>query len=58
MQARREIDGVITKKAIDYRQRKVKEGKPFFNFVSFTQPHLPTLPHPTFEGKTRNGNYF
>jgi arylsulfatase len=43
--ARREIDGEIAEKAIDYMQRQVKTGKPFFNFISFTQPHIPTLPH-------------
>jgi arylsulfatase len=55
--ARREIDGEIAEKAIDYMQRQVKTGKPFFNFISFTQPHIPTLPHPDFAGKTENGNY-
>jgi len=42
--ARREIDEEIAQRAIDYMQRQVKAGKPFFNFVSFTQPHIPTLP--------------
>ena len=55
--ARRKIDGEITEKAIDYMKRQVKAGKPFFNFISFTQPHIPTLPHPEFTGKTGNGNY-
>lgn len=55
--ARREIDGELAEKANDYMQRQVKSGKPFFNFISFTQPHIPTLPHPDFAGKTGNGDY-
>lgn len=55
--ARREIDGELTDRAIDFMERSVKEGKPFFAFVPFTQPHLPTLPHPDFDGRTGNGHY-
>ncbi len=55
--ARREIDGEIAETAIAYMQRQVNRGKPFFSFISFTQPHIPTLPHPDFAGKTGNGNY-
>ncbi len=35
----------------------MKENKPFFSVITFTQPHLPTLPHPDFIGKTGKGNY-
>jgi len=31
--------------------------KPFFAFVPFTQPHIPTLPHPDFAGRTGYGPY-
>ncbi len=55
--ARREIDGEIAKRAIEYMQRQVKAGKPFFNFISFTQPHSPALPNSDFAGRTGNGNY-
>ena len=55
--ARREIDGDLTKRAIAFMERQVKAKKPFFTLVTFTQPHLPTLPHPDFDGKTGNGHY-
>ena len=57
IQARREIDAELNKRAIDFMDRNVKEKKPFFCFVPYTQPHLPTLPHPDFDGKTGNGHY-
>ena len=55
--ARREIDGELTRRSIDFMERKVKEKEPFFAFIPLTQPHLPTLPHPDFDGKTGNGHY-
>ena len=55
--ARREIDAELTRRSIDFMQRSVAAKKPFFAFVPLTQPHLPTLPHPDFDGKTGNGHY-
>jgi arylsulfatase len=55
--SRREIDGELTARAIDFMQRQVATNAPFFAFVPFTQPHLPTLPHPDFDGLTGNGHY-
>jgi arylsulfatase len=55
--ARREIDSELTKRAIDFMQRSVEANEPFFAFIPFTQPHLPTLPHPDFDGQTSNGHY-
>ena len=57
LQSRREIDAELNKRAISFMERNVKEKKPFFCFVPYTQPHLPTLPHPDFDGKTGNGHY-
>lgn len=57
VQARREIDSELNKRAIDFMARKVREKKPFFAFIPYTQPHLPTLPHPDFDNKTGNGHY-
>ena len=57
IQARREIDAELNERAISFMERNVKEKKPFFCFVPYTQPHLPTLPHPDFDGKTGNGHY-
>ena len=56
-QSRREIDGELNAKAIAFMEKNVKEDKPFFAFIPYTQPHIPTLPHPEFDGKTGNGHY-
>lgn len=55
--ARRGIDAELTRRSIDFMQRSVAAKKPFFAFIPLTQPHLPTLPHPDFDGKTGNGHY-
>ena len=55
--ARRQIDAELTRRAIDFMKRSLAEKNQFFLFVPFTQPHLPTLPHPDFEGRTGNGHY-
>jgi arylsulfatase len=57
LQARREIDAELTRRAIDFMERSAEQEQPFFAFIPFTQPHLPTLPHPDFDGKTGNGHY-
>ena len=57
IEARREIDAELSKRAIDFMERNVSNNKSFFCFVPYTQPHLPTLPHPDFDGKTGNGHY-
>ena len=57
IKTRATIDAEITSKTIDFMQRSVKNKKPFFAFVPFTQPHLPTIAHPDFSGKTGNGHY-
>ena len=57
LESRRLIDSECTQKSIDFMERKVKEKEPFFAFIPLTQPHLPTLPHPDFDGKTGNGHY-
>ncbi len=54
---RRLIDAELTDKAIDFMKRQVSSGRPFLNVITYTQPHLPTLPHPDFEGKTGHGPY-
>ena len=57
LEQRRLIDAEITKRSVDFMQRQVAAGKPFFMFVSLTQPHLPTEPNPAFKGKTGNGDW-
>ncbi len=57
LETRRTIDGDLTDKAIDYMTRQTKAKKPFFLYLPFTQPHLPSLVHPDFEGKSGNGRW-
>ena len=54
---RRLIDAEVTRRAIDFMKRSVNAGKPFYPYVCMTQPHVPVLPHPDFEGKTGFGNF-
>jgi arylsulfatase len=56
-EARREIDDEVTDRTIDFMQRSVKAGKPFFAYVPFTQPHMPTEASKAFTGKTGNGPF-
>lgn len=55
--ARRTMDAQIVERTIAFMTQSAGAKKPFFAFVPFTQPHMPTLPHPDFEGRTGNGHY-
>ena len=57
IKTRRTIDSELTEKTINFMKRNVESESPFFAFVPFTQPHLPTYPHPDFDGITGNGHY-
>jgi hypothetical protein len=48
---RRTMDTELTKRAIDFMGRQTKANKPFFAYVPFTQPHMPTIPHQSFRTK-------
>ncbi len=57
LKERAAIDNVLTDKSIEFMQRQTAAGKPFFLFVSYTQPHMPVLPDSAFKGKTSNGEF-
>lgn len=57
LETRRSIDGDLNKRAINFMEKQVKAGKPFFAYIPYTQPHVPTLPHKDFINKTGNGNF-
>ncbi|MEE8513872.1 MAG: arylsulfatase [Gammaproteobacteria bacterium] len=57
VEARRGIDGELNARAIRFMEQQVAAGKPFFAYIPYTQPHVPTLPHKNFDGKTGNGSY-
>lgn len=54
---RRKIEGIITRKAVDYIKGSAKQKKPFFLFVGFTRPHFPNDVSPEFKGKSGAGKY-
>jgi len=54
---RREIDSELANRTIDFMQRSIKEGKPFFAYVPFTEPHMPTEAGKAFAGKTGHGPF-
>ena len=56
-EARTRIDAELTDRAIRFMRRSVREGQPFFAFIPYTQVHLPTIPHPDFDGATDNGRW-
>jgi arylsulfatase len=49
------VDEEFTSAAIDYMDRKVKEGKPFFCYYNSTRCHIFTHLSPQYEGKTGLG---
>lgn len=49
------IDRELTERTIAFMEQKSEEGTPFFVYLPFTQPHLPPLAHPEFQGSTGNG---
>jgi arylsulfatase len=54
---RRLIDAEITRRSVAFIEDRARQQKPFYAYVSLTQPHLPTLPNPTFAGRTGNGDW-
>ena len=54
---RPEIDGELTRRGIDFMRRNVKEGKPFFLYLPYTQTHMPVVPSVKFKGKSGNGDW-
>ncbi len=56
-ETRRTIDSELVDHTIGFMKRSVKEKKPFFAYVPFTQVHIPAEPHPDFKGKTGNGRW-
>jgi arylsulfatase len=57
LKQRRLIDAEVTRRTIDFMKRSAESGKPFYAYVPFTLVHFPTLPNPTFAGKTGFGDF-
>ncbi len=56
-EVRRNIDGELVDKSIDFIKRQKAASKPFFLYLPFSMGHFPNLPSKEFEGKSRIGNY-
>lgn len=54
---RREIDGELTARTIDFMQRNAAARTPFFAYVALTQVHFPTVPSKEFAGRTGYGDF-
>jgi len=57
VEARRRIDSQINERAIAFMERQAASDTPFFAYIPYTQPHVPTLPHDDFDGKTGYGHF-
>lgn len=57
LEQRRLIDAEITRRTVDFMERSVQAGKPFYAYVPFTLVHFPALPNPKFSGKTGHGDF-
>jgi arylsulfatase len=57
VEQRRLIDTEVTRRTIDFMQRSVKAGRPFYAYVPFTLVHFPTLPNAKFAGSTTHGDF-
>ncbi|MFY0691305.1 MAG: arylsulfatase [Paracoccaceae bacterium] len=54
---RRTIDVEITRRSVDFIERKAAGDQPFFLYIPYTQTHFPVSPSPEFDGVTGNGDY-
>ncbi|MBA2963789.1 MULTISPECIES: arylsulfatase [Ramlibacter] len=57
LEQRRLMDAEIARRTVAFMEAQAHAGKPFFAYATLTQPHLPTLPHPEFAGRTGNGDW-
>jgi arylsulfatase len=57
LETRRLIDTEATRRAVAFMERNAQARRPFFAYVPLTAVHYPTLPHPSFSGKTGNGDF-
>ena len=57
LDSRARLDTEITKRTLAFITRNATARKPFFAYVPLTQVHFPTLPHPSFKGRTGLGDF-
>jgi arylsulfatase A-like enzyme len=54
---RRQIDRMLTDRAVDYIARNGKASRPFFLYVPLAFAHHPAIAHPDFKGKSPAGEF-
>ena len=54
---RRQIDRMVTDRAVDYIAKNAKGDRPFFLYVPFIFAHHPALVHPDFKGRSPAGEF-
>lgn len=57
LETRRQIDRMLTDRAVDYIARNSGENAPFFLYVPFAFAHHPALAQPDFKGKSPAGEF-
>ena len=53
---RRQIDRLVTDRAVDYIATNGKGDRPFFLYVPFAFAHHPVIAHPDFKGRSPAGD--
>jgi arylsulfatase A-like enzyme len=56
LESRRTLDRESALKGIEFMERSVRAGTPFFLYYPITHVHFPTLAHPEHAGKTGGGD--
>jgi len=57
LEQRRLIDAELTRRAVNYIERRAADGRSFFLYVPLTHLHFPTLCHPDFAGLSQVGEF-
>lgn len=55
--SKRTLDEELTERATAFIKRNASASRPFFAYIPFSLPHMPTQPNPAFAGKTGNGSW-
>jgi arylsulfatase A-like enzyme len=57
LEMRRRIDEELTRRSCAFIRQQAAAPQPYFLYVPLTQLHFPTLPHRSFEGVSKQGDF-
>ncbi|MFV0336889.1 MAG: arylsulfatase [Chthoniobacterales bacterium] len=57
LESRRLVDTEATRRALAFIEKNSQSKRPFFAFLPLTAVHYPTLPHPSFQGKSGTSEF-